>query len=1110
MAVANITNAIGGDYALIQKEPGRIGSTYQFEAHTLPPETSSFNFNIVQRDHTIFHIPLYAGKDRFNSYISESIDTDDILTTEYGGDYVLSGGDDLVQLYDMNSDATFQVLSGPGNDTFEALDNDDGPAPEGPSGQLFAYGGSGSDSIPGGQQGDLLVGDGFDGLYPTRANDPFPTNFTPLRGPSGDDTLFGLEGGDTIFGSLGADRLLGGLGGDIVIGDRGSAELTYKTEFGEFALIDTGGSTTPADNDEDGNDFIYAGPRGNGNNDFVRGGAGADAFMLSYQTSSDPSEGDRFWSNYGEVLAADLGDDEGKAIAEAVLKGLDEAIGAVGGFLTAGIGAVVGSLAEAFIDWLFRSKPPPPPQDDILYIDDFNPSEDIIVLPLLEDVDLTTETANVAEIQTVGGRDIERSGPAMNFIADGKTFATAFLDPEWVEAMGLVGAPESTFETVLENVFKPLQFKPDGSIEQNADGVQTFIQAVNRERPGFLYDRPAFDEDIFSADTAMKIYGAFGGKMTSNIGGDSAGSNTVAGTRYFDMLTTNDDFFDPAKADTDNVRSSGNAVLHGFGGADLLYGTQSQDSLYGGDGDDDIYTFTTQSTNAAFETDVAEAGAGDDQVFTGGSSSTESMPFEGGSGNDTLQFFYPAGLFTKEPDRALRVAVDMASGTAEEYDSADEKAGQYWFTGFETVVGGPLDDTLAGDSGGTYLVGGPGDDTMSSTKSATDARDTLEGGAGADTLSGNGTLANLSYAGSPEAVSVDIANDEASGGDADGDVISAFFLLTGSAHDDTLTAGAASSLTGLAGSDVFAFDAPKTFDSIVGITDFEAGVDKVDVRPLMVTGFDQITIGANIVGFGDPDGLRIAMDTTDLAADDFIFATKVSGTGRGSAEPDWLVGGRDGDTLYGLGERDHLYGRGGADRIVGGLDGDVLVGGRGDDALLGKRGDDALYGSAGDDLVRAARGADSVYGGRGDDRMHGGRGADAVHGRGGDDLMFGDHGNDRLVGGSGDDVLSGGNGRDTLRGSDGDDVLVGGAGDDELRGNAGFDTLFAVGDFGEDAARDFSVRDDRIVIGGATAEDVSIGEMRGAVVVTVAGAETFGTIVLAGAPDITVDDILFQ
>lgn len=116
----------------------------------------------------------------------------------------------------------------------------------------------------------------------------------------------------------------------------------------------------------------------------------------------------------------------------------------------------------------------------------------------------------------------------------------------------------------------------------------------------------------------------------------------------------------------------------------------------------------------------------------------------------------------------------MINGTAEEFKSEDVKQGQ-------------LNDTLTGASTGVALLGGAGNDTMTSTKSATDVEDTLEGGAGADTLSGN-------YAGSPAGVVVDIATDEASGGDAEGDVISEFFRLTGSEHDDTLTASAATGI----------------------------------------------------------------------------------------------------------------------------------------------------------------------------------------------------------------------------------------------------------------------------------------------------------------------------
>src|SRR5437762_989821 len=76
--------------------------------------------------------------------------------------------------------------------------------------------------------------------------------------------------------------------------------------------------------------------------------------------------------------------------------------------------------------------------------------------------------------------------------------------------------------------------------------------------------------------------------------------------------------------------------------------------------------------------------------------------------------------------------------------------------------------------GADTITGGAGDDT-------------IEGGAGGDTLTGGAGTDTLVYSSSNAAVTVNLATNAASGGDAAGDVISGFENLTGSAFNDVLT-----------------------------------------------------------------------------------------------------------------------------------------------------------------------------------------------------------------------------------------------------------------------------------------------------------------------------------
>ena len=89
-------------------------------------------------------------------------------------------------------------------------------------------------------------------------------------------------------------------------------------------------------------------------------------------------------------------------------------------------------------------------------------------------------------------------------------------------------------------------------------------------------------------------------------------------------------------------------------------------------------------------------------------------------------------------------------------------------------MGSIYGDTLTGDDSVNRLEGGNGDDTLTGGGGA----DRLEGGTGNDTVI---------YSGSPGGVTVNLATGAVSGGDAQGDTISGFENVTGSAHNDVLT-----------------------------------------------------------------------------------------------------------------------------------------------------------------------------------------------------------------------------------------------------------------------------------------------------------------------------------
>ncbi|MEM8753210.1 MAG: calcium-binding protein, partial [Pseudomonadota bacterium] len=110
--------------------------------------------------------------------------------------------------------------------------------------------------------------------------------------------------------------------------------------------------------------------------------------------------------------------------------------------------------------------------------------------------------------------------------------------------------------------------------------------------------------------------------------------------------------------------------------------------------------------------------------------------------------------------------------------------------GSGTLYGAAADDLITGYIGADTILGGVGDDT-------------IRGGFGADDLHGGEGTDTASYRFSAMGVAVSLAEGVGAGGQAEGDVLTEFENLVGSASDDILVGDEGdNALTGLAGDDV--------------------------------------------------------------------------------------------------------------------------------------------------------------------------------------------------------------------------------------------------------------------------------------------------------------------
>lgn len=330
------------------------------------------------------------------------------------------------------------------------------------------------------------------------------------------------------------------------------------------------------------------------------------------------------------------------------------------------------------------------------------------------------------------------------------------------------------------------------------------------------------------------------------------------------------------------------------------------------------------------------------------------------------------------------------------YEASDSAGG--WFSFHNS----PDDLSVTGGDGNDYIIAGGGDDNVIGGA----GNDTINGLAGADTLDGGAGFDILKYDyentfSATEGVNVNLSTNTASGGDAEGDVISNFEGLHGSIYDDIFTGNNdANILSGGEGNDVL---------TGLGGNDYIAGGLGADIMD-GGEGFDMLVYtsfypyfspyGSVSLGYvGGETGIYVNLETQT--------------TGRGNS--------RDQISNF-----EGAIGSTGDDELIGALNSvNYFYGGRGDDIITGGNLDDNLYGDLNN--VSFDDGDDTIYGGAGNDRIQGSGGNNTLYGGEGSDIfdlisgantVFGDEDGDKFILYGGDpiynNVIDGGEGYDTF------------------------------------------------------------------------------------------------
>ena len=406
--------------------------------------------------------------------------------------------------------------------------------------------------------------------------------------------------------------------------------------------------------------------------------------------------------------------------------------------------------------------------------------------------------------------------------------------------------------------------------------VENIIYAdVSTIQPGGSNETPPSAGD----NTLTSI--AFGGNGDDTLDG-GAGDDTIFGQGGDDLIIGGRDSL--ASRDINNTidvedledqteSDDGNDALHGGGGNDTILGGQGNDILDGGDGDDTL--------------------SGQDGVDV----------FRGGAGVDTVDYS------RESPFQLLvNLTTNVASGgtaSGDTFDSIENLIGSD--DRIDRFIGTSASNHFWGRGGGDYFNGGSGNDILDGGNDGDilygeAGNDTIIGGAGQDYLDGGSGTDTVVYTGSPDGVTIDLANGTASGGDGDGpvqivgrgttirhDILAGFENAVGSSFGDHLIGNAqANELSGGMGNDTLTGGGGA--DRLLG----GAGSDTADY--------------ANAAS-----SVRLTLAGGKSGGDKYVSIENLAGSGFN-------------DRLTGNGAANVLTGQGGKDTIDGG---------RGDDTLLG-------------------------------------------------------------------------------------------------------------------------------------------------------------------------------
>jgi Ca2+-binding RTX toxin-like protein len=408
------------------------------------------------------------------------------------------------------------------------------------------------------------------------------------------------------------------------------------------------------------------------------------------------------------------------------------------------------------------------------------------------------------------------------------------------------------------------------------------------------------------------------------------------GTLNFDLSKHPDYSGLHTEGDDTLLGGMGNDTLHGGGGTNALYGedgndiivsTGVRDAIDGGAGDDVVYIGS--ATSAPLLGGSVQGGAGFDTLYLHASFDQLSFPanfsgfeaingFDGGlptlTGSAGDDFLSLASMSTPTNNFTINIFAGAGNDTIIGSAGTDIITGEF---GNDNIDGGLGNDILYGNQDNDVVSGGAGDDQIYGGQNddilyGNAGNDVLNGNLGEDYLIGNEGQDVLYGNEGNDILEGNQGNDVLYGG-KDQDTLyggQGDDMLYGNLGDDVLQGGLGrDTLTGGDGADTFKFvtvnDSPVSTADI--ITDFQVGIDKIDLSALPKSPFDTLRVSladgntyldVDLGGNGSTD-LRIqlngvhALGISDLIGTNSVSALKaidvgyVSSIGDGKHDTSW-------------------------------------------------------------------------------------------------------------------------------------------------------------------------------------------------------------------------------